>query len=216
MKQYKLIIFDLDGTLVDAYRAITSSFNFTMRQLGYPKSDALTIRRAVGWGDENLLKPFIKVRDLKKATAIYRAHHKKSLLGQSKVFPGVKNLLKYFRRQGIKLAIATNRPTKFTHILLKKLDLYKYFDYILCADKLKNIKPHPEILIKIIKKLKSKKSEALYVGDMSIDIKAGNRAKIDTIAVLTGSHTKEELRKEKPMSIFANVLKLKRLIKEKT
>lgn len=215
MKEYKLIIFDLDGTLVDAYKAITSSFNFTMKQLGSPKKDALTIRRAVGWGDENLLKPFVKRSDLKKAIRIYRAHHKKSLLKESEVFPGVKNLLKSLRNKGMKLAIATNRPTKFTHILLKKLDLKKYLDYVLCADKLKNIKPHPEILIKIIRKLKSKRREALYIGDMSIDIKAGNRAEIDTIAVLSGSHTKADLKKENPMKIFANVLELKRLIKEK-
>ena len=209
MKEYRLIIFDLDGTLVDAYKAIESSFNFTMRQLGYPKADALTIRRAVGWGDENLLKPFIKNKDLKKATAIYRAHHKKSLLAQSKVIPGVKKLLKYFRKKGIKLAIATNRPTKFTHILLRTLRIRKLFDYVLCADKLKNRKPHPEILIKIMKKFKVNRAQALYVGDMSIDVQAGKRAKIDTIAVLTGSHTRGDLWKEEPMGIFANVLGLR-------
>jgi len=210
MKQYRLIIFDLDGTLVDAYKAIESSFNYTMGRFGYTKKDALTIRRAVGWGDENLLKPFVNTSDLEKATAIYRAHHKKSLLKQSRVFPQVKSLLNYFRKQDIKLAIATNRPTKFTHILLKKLNLNNYLDYVLCADKLKNIKPHPEILIKIMKKLKVKKRNTLYVGDMSIDIKAGNRAKIDTVAVLTGSHTKKDLVKEKPTKILADVLGLRR------
>jgi phosphoglycolate phosphatase len=212
MKPYKLIIFDLDGTLVDAYKAIEASFNFTMKALGYPKKDSLTIRRAVGWGDENLLKPFIKEKDLKKAVSIYREHHKISLLKKSRVFPGVKNLLGYFRNRGIKLAIATNRPTKFTHILLRRLDIEKFFDYVLCADKLKTIKPHPEILLKIMRKLKSKKDETVYVGDMQIDIKAGRRAKIDTFAVFSGSHTKAELQKEKPTRILPNVLSLRKKI----
>jgi len=63
MRRIKLIIFDLDGTLVDAYPAIISSFNYTMQKLNYPVQDVLTIRRAVGWGDENLLRPFIKEKD---------------------------------------------------------------------------------------------------------------------------------------------------------
>ena len=62
MGDIKLIIFDLDGTLLDAYRAIVRSFNYTMGRLGYPAQDALVIRRAVGWGDARLLKPFIRVK----------------------------------------------------------------------------------------------------------------------------------------------------------
>jgi len=62
----KLIIFDLDGTLVNAYPAIIKSFNYTMQKLGYPKQSNLNIRRAVGWGDDNLLKPFLNSKDLKK------------------------------------------------------------------------------------------------------------------------------------------------------
>ncbi len=80
MKGTKLIIFDLDGTLVDAYPAIISSFNYTMQKLNYPVQDVLTIRRAVGRGDENLLKPFIKEKDACVALSIYRKHHKLALL----------------------------------------------------------------------------------------------------------------------------------------
>jgi len=60
MKNLSLIIFDLDGTLLDAYGAIIESFNYTMRKVGCPKRDSLTIRRAVGWGDEFLLRPFVE------------------------------------------------------------------------------------------------------------------------------------------------------------
>lgn len=69
MKDLRLIIFDLDGTLVDAYKAITDSFNYTMRSIGARQRNSSVIRRSVGWGDENLLKPFIKERDLKKASS---------------------------------------------------------------------------------------------------------------------------------------------------
>ena len=75
----KLVAFDLDGTLVNAYPAIVKSFNFTMRKMGRPGQSDLTIRRAVGWGDTNLIRPFVSRDDLDEAMATYRNHHKTSL-----------------------------------------------------------------------------------------------------------------------------------------
>ncbi|MBM3246170.1 MAG: HAD-IA family hydrolase [Candidatus Omnitrophica bacterium] len=163
MEDVKLVIFDLDGTLIDAYPAITASFNYTMRKLGLPNQKALTIRRAVGWGDENLLKPFVPVKGLKKAVLIYRRHHKKALIQGSRLLPGVAGVLAYLKKSGYRLAVASNRPTKFSGILIRHLKLRKYFAYVLCADKLRHGKPYPEILYKIIKKFSFSAKEALYV-----------------------------------------------------
>jgi phosphoglycolate phosphatase len=208
MNNIKLIIFDLDGTLLDAYGAIIESFNYTMRRIQAPKRDSLTIRRAVGWGDENLLKPFVKKGDLKKALKIYRAHHKHSLIKHAHLFPGAERLLKSLEAKGYKLAVASNRPTKFSHILIRHLKIGRYFDYLLCADKLKQGKPHPEILNTIRKKFSCKNSQTLYVGDMSIDAEAGRRARIKTIVVTTGSSTPKELKKEKPHLIIDRIADL--------
>jgi len=204
----KLIIFDLDGTLINAYPAIIRSFNYTLRKLGYPPQDKLTIRRTVGWGDENLLKPFIKLNDLKKALKIYRKHHKNALIKESFLFNKVKKLLVYLKNKNYLLAVASNRPTKFSLILLKHLKIKKYFDYILCADKLKHIKPHPEILNKIMQRFSVSSSQAVYVGDMAIDAQAGRRAKVKTIIVTTGSSTKEEIKKQKPYRIISQISEL--------
>ncbi len=224
----KLIIFDLDGTLIDAYPAITSSFNFTMRKLNYPAQGSLVIRRAVGWGDENLLRPFVKPKDLKKALLIYRNHHKQSLIKASRLMPRVKTLLVRLKNKGYKLAVASNRPTKFSLILLRHLNLKKYFTYVLCADRLKHGKPHPEILNRIMewfsfprepgipidKSLLSgiKPKQTLYVGDMVIDVYAGRRAKVKTIIVPTGSSTRAEIVKEKPFRIIKKVIDLLKLL----
>ena len=80
MQQIKLVIFDLDGTLVDAYPAIIKSFNYAMQKLGYPAQDGLIIRRAVGHGDGGLLRPFVRRQDIKPALRIYRRHHKIALV----------------------------------------------------------------------------------------------------------------------------------------
>jgi len=206
MEDIRLIIFDLDGTLIDAYSAIEKSFNFTMKKMGYPPKDPLTIRKAVGWGDNNLLKGFVNKSDLAQALSLYRKHHQASLLKYSHLFNNSKKILKHLKGNGYKLAVASNRPTKFSNILIRHLGIKKYFDYCLCADKLKHGKPNPEILNKITKKFSFKKKSVLYVGDMAIDAQAGRRAKIKTIIVTTGSSTKTEIRKEKPYYITRSLL----------
>jgi phosphoglycolate phosphatase len=211
-RHIKLVIFDLDGTLINAYTAIIKSFNYTMAALGYQPLEDLTIRRAVGWGDENLLKPFVKNSDLQKALLLYRRHHKESLIRYSRVFAHVYRLLGYLKKKGYKLAVASNRPTRFSLILIRHLKLKKYFNYVLCADRLTRGKPHPEILKKVMHKLKVKAYETLYVGDMAIDARAGRRAKVRTIMVATGSSTKKELRAEKPDLIVTTIAGLLKLL----
>lgn len=205
MKEIKLIIFDLDGTLIDAYQAIAKSFNFTMQSLKTGKYSPKVIRRAVGWGDENLLRPFVGSGDLQQALFIYRKHHKQSLVKYSRLLPGVKKVLGLLKVKGYRLAVASNRPTRFSRILIRHLKLNKYFDYILCADKCKHMKPHPEILQKIMGRFQVKPSQTLYVGDMAIDAEAAHRAKARAIIVTTGSSAKKEIKKEKPFLIIGRI-----------
>jgi phosphoglycolate phosphatase len=212
MKNIRLIIFDLDGTLVNAYPAIIRSFNYVMQNLNYPRQPDLIIRRAVGRGDENLLKPFINKKDLRKATAIYRGHHKKALITGSKLFPRARAMLRYLKDKGYKLAVASNRPTGFSLILIRHLGIKEYFDYVLCADKLKRGKPHPAIIRKIMQKFGVLEYQTLYVGDMIIDAQAGRRAKVKTIIVTTGSSTVHEIRKERPYGIINKIEKLQKFV----
>jgi len=212
MKGIKLIIFDLDGTLVDAYRAIIRSFNFSMQKLNYPQQDDLTICRAVGWGDENLLKPFMNLKDLKKALILYRRHHKTALLKYSRLFPNVEMILRQLRDKGYRLAIASNRPTKFSWILIRHLGLSRYFEYVLCGDKLKHGKPHPEILNKIMQRFSVKPAETLYVGDMAIDAEVARRARVKTVIVTTGSSTVFEIKKENPYRIIPRITELLKIL----
>lgn len=208
MHRPRVIIFDLDGTLVDAYPAITASFNFAMIQLGYPKMPSLIIRRAVGWGDRNLLKPFVKKADLEKAVRLYRQHHRRALLQGSRLLPGVKQTIAFLKKQGFRLAIASNRPTRFSAIMVRHLGIKKHFSYMLCADVLSRGKPHPGILLEIIRHFEIKRQDALYVGDMTIDAQAGRRAGIRTVIVTTGSHPEKKIRKEKPFLIIRKISEL--------
>jgi 2-phosphoglycolate phosphatase len=212
MKNILLVIFDLDGTLLDAYQAIYRSVNFTLGILGYPAQKEQIIRRAVGWGDRNLLMAFIKEKDIDRALAVYRRHHAKSLLSGTRLFPGVRGLLSALRKKGCMLAVASNRPTRFSLILLRHCGLRKFFDMVLCGDKVKRGKPDPEILRSIMKKLDISSGRTIYVGDMVIDIQAARRAGCSSVAVVTGSSTRAELAKEKPEAILPQVRDLLKLL----
>lgn len=205
----KLIIFDLDGTLVDAYKAIEESLNFTLRKLGYPRANPYKVRRSVGWGDENFIRVFVKEEDVKEGLRIYRRHHKTSLVKYPRVIPKARRILELLKKRNYKLAIASNRPPKFSNILIKYLGLKKYFDLVICAKDKNEIKPKPDLLHRIIRKLNIDPAEALYVGDMTIDVDAGRNAGIKTIAVLGGSSSKAELKKAKPFKIISRITELK-------
>ncbi len=212
MDNIKLVIFDLDGTLVDAYSAIEKSVNYVMKKMGYPLRDYLTIRRAVGGGDKNLLEQFVNIKDLKKALFLYRRDQKIALLKYSTLMPNARSVLRYLKDKNYKLAIASNRPTRFAKILIQHLNIAQYFDYTLCADKLRFGKPHAEILLKIIQRLRVKITQSLYVGDMSIDAQAGKRAGVKTIIVATGSSTISEIKKANPQRVIRNLSSLISLI----
>lgn len=212
MKSIKLVIFDLDGTLVNAYPAITKSFNYTMAKVGAKLQSAKVIKQAVGSGDSNLLAPFVSRSKLAQALAIYRRHHRRFLAGDCRVFKGVYEVLDNLKKGGYKMAVASNRPSEFSLILIRCLKLKKYFDYVLCADKLKYGKPNPMILKKIMWRIGAKPSETIYVGDMTIDARTGRRAGVKTIIVTTGSSTKSEVSAEQPAFIIQEISRLPKLI----
>jgi phosphoglycolate phosphatase len=205
MENIKLVIFDLDGTLVDAYAAICSSFNYVMRRSGLKTQSASLIRSLVGHGDQDLLKPYVSKESLEYALDLYRHHHKTSLLKHSHLYPYARSLLRGLKARGYKLAVASNRPSEFSHILLKHLKIESLFNYVLCADQSGHAKPHPEMLNRIVKRFGLKKSQVLYVGDMAIDAQAGRRAKINTVIVTGGSSSKREIKKEQPFRIISAI-----------
>lgn len=193
----KLFIFDLDGTLVDAYEAIEKSVNFALKKFNLPGTTYNEVKRKVGRGDRLFMKEFFQKGDIDKVLKIYRAHHAKALLRYTKLRPYAKRLLYALKRKKKLLAIASNRPYYFTDIILKKLGIRKYFDAVLCADNINSLKPDPKILYAVIKKLGVKKEDAVYVGDMDIDVETAKRARMDAIFITGGSSPLSSVKKYK-------------------
>lgn len=208
----RLLVFDLDGTLVNAYPAVVRSVNFTLKELGFPVKTAYAIKRAVGWGDRQLMAQFVGEKLADRAIRLYRPHHAHSLKDGVRFLPGAKALLNWASARGFKIAIATNRPHVFTHIILRGLEAEGYFDAVRCADRAKRPKPYPDMLLDLCRRFKVQKSEVLFIGDMGIDINCGKNALIRTVAVATGSNTKKELKQLKPYRIIDKLSQLKQVI----
>jgi len=206
----KFFIFDLDGTLVDAYKAIQKSLNYTLKKLGYSSVPYQEVKRKVGKGDEIFIKTFFPLKDFKKALKIYQTHHKKSVLRYVKLLPYTKRLLYLLKRKKKIVAIASNRPKSFTNLILKKLDIKKYIDLLVCADEINSLKPNPKILKIILKKFKAKNKETIYIGDMDIDLEAAKRANLEAIYVKGGSTSQDRVKRYKNKKIASS---LKEIIK---
>lgn len=204
-KEVELLIFDLDGTLVDAFGAVAQSLNYMFARMGYSRMTREEVKREVGWGEKTLVRAFVEQEDLERALRIYRRHHTQALRKGVKFLPGARKMLRDLRRCGFDLAIASNRPSRFTRIILKELGIRDVFSRVVCADQVPRKKPAPDMLRVILNELGVRPGNAIYVGDMTIDMKAGRSARMRTIGITTGSSTRQELRAEQPTKIISHL-----------
>jgi 2-phosphoglycolate phosphatase len=207
-----LAIFDLDGTLVDAYPAITDSVNYMLKKMGRRPVSVRKVTRSVGWGVDTLVRGFVDKDQTALALRIFREHHDTRLRKNIRVLPGARPLLAYLRKKGVRMAIASNRPGRFCRLILRTLGMERYFDFVICGDAVRRPKPYPDMLKAILKAARVRPSEAVFVGDMSVDILCAKRARVLSVAVPTGSCTRAEILAEKPDLFIKDLLKLKKIL----
>jgi phosphoglycolate phosphatase len=213
----KIAVFDLDGTLLDAYEAVAKTFNYSLKKLGYSTVSYEVVKRSVGGGDVNLAGKFVKKDDITRLISLYRENHVEFLDGNVRLLDGCEELLTFLRKQNLKVGVATNRAKFSIDTLLSKLNIKQYFDIIFTADDVENPKPHPDMLIRIMNFFNiQSKDDIFYVGDMDIDYFAGKNAGIDTYIVATGSSLKKDLKKIEGIKLFDNLIDLKRYLEDKS
>lgn len=179
----KVIIFDMDGTIVDSSDMIVSSVNFIRKNLGFevlskkivlknindPKIDANTFFYGDTYFDENLTQ---------KCNIFYKENCTKNI----KLFHGVDGLLDILSTNYI-LDIATNTYTDLSKKMLTSLGVEKYFTNIIGYDKVENIKPSGDILLYSIQKHQLENEEFLFVGDSNKDKICAKNANIDFLYI---------------------------------
>ena len=203
----KLVIFDLDGTLLDTIADLAESANYALKQLGYPTHDVETIRTFVGNGINKLLERALPSYEQTEENVIrMRSHfvpyydvHNADL---SSPYPGIVNLLEDLQAKGIQIAVASNKYQAATVKLVKQYFPNIDFVEILGQREGINVKPDPTIVFDILKKAKVSFEETLYVGDSGVDMQTAINAGIDAVGVTWGFRPRAELESFQPMGLI--------------
>ena len=199
MKKIKLLIFDLDGTLVDSKRDIAAGVNFTLRHLGLPAIKNTAVYGFIGDGSWQLMERALKSSKKKyidDALEIFRDYYSKHLTVTTKLYPDVIKTLRYYSDK--KKAVVTNKYESYSVKILGDLKINKYFDAVLGSDSTQRCKPDPLPLLTVMKKLGVGASETVMIGDGANDILAAKNAGVTSCAVGYGLESCERLLSYKP------------------
>jgi len=180
----KLIIFDMDGTLVNSSITIANAINYVRANLGFVPMESDHILKLVNDHTINPAQTFYHAEAFDKDhekwfSEYYTKNHDKELA----LYSGVKEMLVSLKEHGYRLAVATNAYRGSTIESLTHLDVYEIFDGIACYDDVLQGKPHPDMLYKLLDALDVKEDEAIFIGDGPRDEMAAKEAKMDYIMV---------------------------------
>ena len=203
----KLVIFDLDGTLLDTIADLAESANYALKQLGYPTHDVETIRTFVGNGINKLLERALPSHEQTEENVIrMRSHfvpyydiHNADL---STPYPGIVSLLEDLQAKGILIAVASNKYQEATVKLVKQYFPNIDFIEILGQREGINVKPDPTIVFDILQKADVSKEDILYVGDSGVDMQTAINAGVDAVGVTWGFRPRAELESFQPMGLI--------------
>ena len=193
---YKYLLFDLDGTLTDPSIGITNSVAYALSKFGINVEDKRTLYKFIGPPLVDAFSEYygFSKEDSEKATAFYRETFSVKGLFENRVYDGVVEMLEALKNAGKRLIIATSKPEPFTVKILKHFDLLKYFDFVAAAtfDASRNSKD--KVIAYALQSLDIKdKSEVVMIGDRHHDIDGARENGIDSIGVLWGFGSREEL-----------------------
>ncbi len=206
---YKLILYDLDGTLIDTREDIVRAANFMRRETGMPPLTAEEVSQYVGQGLAHLIQKCLETDDPRKverSSKIYRDYYAKHMLDHSRLYPRALDVLDYFKNR--KQAVVTNKPDPFSTEMLKALGAGDYFFEVVAGNSKYPQKPDPAAFFGLMEKTATKPQDVLFIGDSGIDIETGRRAGVDTVVVLHGFGTENELRSARPKAIFLDFQEL--------
>lgn len=189
-----LLIFDLDGTLIDSKVDIAYSVNLTFRDLGLKEKRPEEIYSYIGEGVRKLIKATLgeeKEALFDEAIKIFRGYYLAHLLDTTNIYPGVDKVLSHFQDKD--KAITTNKPIEYTTKIVEGLGLKIYFKMIIAGNNGIRLKPEADMLIKVISDLNVKKERAVMIGDGVNDILAARAAGIISCAIGSGLGNKDIL-----------------------
>lgn len=217
--KYELVIFDLDGTILDTLEDLTDSINHALKQFGYPTRALEEVRSFVGDGllmlTRRALAPETDEDVVQKVLTEQKAYYKEHCADKTKPYEGIPELLGELKATGYKLAVVSNKADYAVQILCEQ-----YFPGIfhMAVGEKENVrkKPAPDSVNAVLEELQVERDHTMYVGDSEVDIKTAENAGLDAILVSWGFRDADFLREQGAKRLVSTVSELKSAFINKT
>ena len=213
----KLVIFDLDGTLLNTIADLAQSTNHALSVLGYPTHEESAYNFMVGNGINKLFERALPegekseenvLRVRKEFIPYYDAHN----ADKSRPYPGIPELLEQLQSQGLQIAVASNKYQAATQKLIAHYFPKINFVAVFGQREGVNVKPDPTIVFDILKLADVRKEDVLYVGDSGVDMQTAANANVTACGVTWGFRPRTELEKFNPAYIVDSAKEIEKLV----
>lgn len=218
---YRLVAFDLDGTLVDSALDLACAGNEMLAELKLEPATEEQVRHWVGNGAPKLVQRLLtkelepsQVHPLfEKALPLFLSLYEKNSCRVSELYDGVHEGLERLQEAGFRIACITNKPLRFVHPILEQLGIRPFFEHIVGGDSYPEIKPHPMPLLKTADHFCCSAEEAVMIGDSNNDILAARAAGFGIICVNYGYNQGRRIEDFHPDRVINSVAEIPQHIK---
>ena len=198
MKQTKLyhaVLVDLDGTLTDPEEGITRSFRHALRRFGIEETDQNKLRQVIG---PPLLESFVRLYGFSQLDALlavetYREYFSKTGIFENKIYPGIEEMLQALKEGGLKLAVATSKPTVFANRILEHFHIARYFDFVAGSELDGTRTDKAEVIRWALSHIGEPPESAVMVGDRKHDMIGAVKTGTYPLGALYSYGSREEL-----------------------
>ena len=195
----KLIIFDLDGTLIDTLSDIEHIFNYVLIKNGLEKKSKNFYKKNIGNGLENLLRECLPdnfMGDFDLLSKSVRDRYKSQLNTKTEIYDGIILVLEYLKKNQVNMAVISN---KLHSLAVRSVNTYfnSYEMKVVGAEGGFPRKPSPDSTFHVLQHFNCSSSDALFIGDSIVDVKTAQNANISSVGVLWGNGTEEDFKKQK-------------------
>lgn len=217
-----LIVFDLDGTLVDSAPDLAYCIDTMLQRMGHAPVGLERVRGWIGNGVTMLVKralalelwPRDEPEGFGQALPLFMSLYAEHLCERSRLFPGVFDGLQALKSEGYKLACLTNKHSDFTVPLLEKLGVAPLLDFIGCGNQFDKHKPHPEPLLDTAERFEISPAQCLMVGDSENDVEAAHAAGYAVVCVPYGYRRCERVEDLRADAVIDSIADLPALLKQ--
>ena len=214
--RYKSIMFDLDGTVTDSGKAITSSVAYALAQFGITNQPIEKLQTFIG---PSLFDSFTReynmsAADCDKAVSYYRSIYEKERMYDVDIYEGIPELLQNLNQNNYMVLLITSKPLKFAKMILEKIRLASFFDHMVGPDLSDHSSDKKLLIEKAITDYKLNKQECIMIGDTRFDICGASDAGIDSIGVTYGYGTPDEMKEAGATFMVNSVTEIANIILE--